>query len=227
MGADRRFDAVLFDLEGTLVDFQWRLDDAVEEILTFLAGTGIPKDRYGDRPSYAKLYNTTRDMAAEWPPGDADRLFEGLSAIYETYDRDALSRWNLLPGAQDILKRLSKGNCRMGLVSNCGAHSSRAVLKKYSLLEYFETIVSRNDTVCLKPCPEGLELALNSMAVSADRALFVGDSVNDIRAARSAAMPSCFLLGGESLVTGEYASKATYEIKKLEDIACIIGPDRQ
>lgn len=222
MPEDLLFDVILFDLEGTLVDFQWRLDEAVGEILPVLEAFGIDLSRYPVSPSYAELFNTTRDLTQAWPPLLAARLFDQLGIIYEKYDKDALSRWKPYPETQPLLSRLAGSGYRMGVVSNCGAFAAGNVLRRFGLSQYFEIILSRNDVSYIKPSPESLALALEKLCISPDRALFIGDSINDILAAHRIAMPSCFLLGGESAVTGEDAEMATFKISSLSDLAHIL-----
>ncbi len=222
MAAERKFDIILFDLEGTLVDFQWRLNDAVKEILQVLVNAGIDPAIYGQAPSYAGLYNTTRDITDVWKMADSKCLFDRLAVIYERYDRDALSRWAPYPDTGEILARLSDCGYRMGVVSNCGAHASETVLKKFGIAGHFEIILSRNDVEYLKPRPESLKLALKKLCAPADRTLFVGDSLNDILAADRVSVASCFLSGGESLVTGEYADIATFQISSLSMLSDIL-----
>ncbi len=222
MAGDRQFDVILFDLEGTLVDFQWRLKEAVSEILQVLLSVGIDPERYGELPDYASLYNTVREITREWAAQDAARLFDRFSVIYDKYDRDALSRWAVYPDTSHTLARISDYGYRMGVVSNCGAHAVDAVLEKFSLTGYFEIALARNDIEYLKPHPQGLELALEKLCVPAARALFVGDSLNDILAAEQVPMPSCFLASGESRVTGTDADSATFQISSLSNLADIL-----
>ncbi|WP_300463219.1 HAD family hydrolase [Desulfobacula sp.] len=224
MTDDRQFELVLFDLEGTLVDFQWRLEDAVKELLPVLSKAGIKPSRYGASPSYAGIYNTTRDITRAWDPQKADELFEQLADIYETYDRDALIRWAPYADAQSSLERLSAFKYRMGVVSNCGSHAADTVLERFNLAEFFEIALARNDVLYLKPSPEGLNLALEKLDVPADRTLFVGDSINDILAANKVPMPSCFLSGGESKVTGEDGRMATFQITSLSGLVDMLIP---
>lgn len=223
MSSDRQFDFILFDLEGTLVDFQWRLGDAVKEILPVLAEAGVDPSRYGKFPSYASLYNTSRDITCEWKPHKAAKLFERLASIYDKYDRDALSRWTPYPDSHHVLKILSDSGYRMGVVSNCGSHAVDAVLERFSLSGYFEIILSRNDVTYLKPSPEGLKLVLKKLCAPADKTLFVGDSLNDILAANQVPIPSCFLSSGESLVTGEQGYIATFQISLLSELTDILA----
>ncbi len=222
MPKSRPYDLILFDLEGTLVDFQWRLVPAVDEILPILSQAGIDPVRYGPLPSYASLYNTTRKITQTWDPLAADRLFDQLTAIYERYDRDALSRWAPYPDTQQVLKHLSDSGYGMGVVTNCGSHAAETVLERFHLEGYFKITLSRDDVSCLKPSPESLHLALKKLGARADQTLFVGDSVNDILAAQRIPMPSCFLSRGESRVTGEDGSMAGFQISSLSGLAHIL-----
>jgi len=216
------FDLILFDLEGTLVDFQWRLDEAVKEILPVLISSGIDIGKYSTSPTYAELFNTTRDLTQNWDVKKTDGLFEQLRVIYDKYDRDALSRWTPYPDTLPLLERLAGAGYRMGVVSNCGASAASRVLARFNLTHYFEITLSRNDVSYIKPSPEGLILSLEKLCVSPDRAIFIGDSINDILAAHRVPMASCFLLGGESVVTGKDASMATFQISALSDLAHIL-----
>ena len=222
MAVDRRFDTILFDLEGTLVDFQWPLAAANDEILKTLIKSGIDPSYYGKSPDYACLYNTTRDITAVWEKKDAVKLFDQLAALYDKYDQDALSRWTPYPDTQHVLTRLSAYGYRMGVASNIGSYAANKVLETFNLAGYFEIIVSRNDVSYLKPHPHGLELALEKLCVPAKRTLFVGDSLNDIIAADRINMPSCFLSKGENRITGKTADTATFQVPNLSGIIDIL-----
>ena len=216
------FDLILFDLEGTLVDFQWRLDKAVKEIVPVLAASGIDISRYSASPGYADLFNTTRDLTRNWDPKKSAWLFEQLRVIYDKYDKDALTRWAPYSDTLPLLEKLATAGYRMGVVSNCGAYAAGSVLERFKLTDFFEITLSRNDVSYIKPSSEGLILALEKLSVSPNKALFIGDSINDILAAHGVPMPSCFLLGGESRVTGEDGSIATFQISSLSDLAHIL-----
>lgn len=222
MKPKRPFDIILFDLEGTLVDFQWQLDAAEKEILQVLEEAGIDPSIFGESKSYAALYNKTRELAEFWKPDDTVRVFERLSVIYDKYDRDALRRWVPYKDSPGVLEELLKLGYRLGVVSNCGKDAVKNILEQHNLNICFELILSRNDVHFLKPHPEGLLLAMKRMNASSDRALFVGDSLNDILAADRISMSSCFLSGGESRVTGEVAEIATFHVASLSALLEIL-----
>lgn len=220
---NRHYDVVLFDLEGTLVDFQWNLADASKTILNALEAAGIDSAQYGPNPDYARLFNQTKSVTQYWEEAQKTALFDRLEKIYQTYDSDALSRWQTNKGARDTLETLSGKGFRMGVVSNCGKAAVNAVLKKFHLLPYFELVLCRQDVDCVKPAPDGLLSALKIFDVPVEKAIFIGDSLNDIIPADQIRMPSCFLTGGESRITGDTDHRATFEISALSDLVEILA----
>ena len=214
--------AILFDLEGTLIDFQWRLENAVNEILSVVAGFDIKPSEYGDNPDYAKLFNTTRTITQHWPEKKAQQLFDTLDAVYNKYDKDALSRWQPYPDTVKTLKFLSHAGFRMGVVSNIGRLAGSRVLEKFDLFPFFELVISRNDVTFVKPHPEGLESACQQLGLPPENVLFVGDSTNDILPAKQLGMPSCFLKIGESQVTQKTDTMADHHISSIYDLIDIM-----
>ncbi len=216
--SNQPYKAILFDLEGTLVDFQWNLKAAVKEIIPALKQFGIDPKNYGQNPDYAKLFNTTHRIAKNLSPQIACNLLNRLNNIYDTYDKDALSRWQPYPDTKRTLEQISKAGFIMGVVSNCGAFAANKILEKFNLYSYFKRIITRNDVAFIKPEPDGLIKASLYLDIPVQKILFVGDSLNDILPANKINMPSCFLYGGESRITGIKDHQATHEISSLFDI---------
>lgn len=221
--AIQTYDALLFDLEGTLTDFQWNLKGAAAEILDLLLKHGIDPDAFGANPDYARLFNTTQKMITTWPQDRAKELISRLNIVYNRYDADALSRWQLYPDTVSTLKTLFKSGYRMGVVSNCGRIAVDNVLKKFNLTSNFELIISRNEVTRVKPHPEGLLAACRILGLPPEDILFVGDSVNDILPANEIGMPSCFLNSGEARVTGNHGHRADHEISSLAGLLPILS----
>ncbi|MFH0730037.1 MAG: HAD family hydrolase [Pseudomonadota bacterium] len=194
----QKMDAIFFDFEGTLVNFQWKLEAAVDETLTALSLSGFPRDLYGDNPGYAQIYNhTLRLSSRETSPGEQSPQRKIMDAIYDRYDLDALTRWRLYPDTADVLSLLKQSNHKLGLISNIGNTALTAALEQLNIARFLDIVVSRNEMPFLKPHPEGLLTAAQTLGLSPDRILFVGDSRNDVAAAHAAGMRACYLVGGE------------------------------
>jgi phosphoglycolate phosphatase len=189
-------EAVLFDFEGTLVDTQWNLKEAVQETLTRLNTLGFPVDRFQGK-KYSLLKNEAVSIAPEIGQSP-DQVRKEIDAIYDRFDKEALSRWSLRPQAKDFLYSLKTSDIQAGLVSNVGKKALEEAILKLDLSSLFNIIVSRNDVRQLKPNGEGIRLALNRLEVPEEKALFVGDSIDDIQAAKEAGLRVIIILGREN-----------------------------
>jgi len=189
-------EAILFDFEGTLVDFQWNKSRAVRETLEMLASSGFSTDRIQYR-TYSTLMREATKTAPEigWSP---DHIRNKIDVIYDRYDEDALSRWTVRSKAKEFLHLLKTKNIRIGLVSNVGKGALKKAFSRLKLEDFFGVIVSRNDVRTLKPSGEGIHLALRHLKIEKEKALFIGDSLDDIYAARDAGVKVAIIAGGET-----------------------------
>jgi phosphoglycolate phosphatase len=220
----QNLDAVFFDFEGTLVNFQWKLEAAVDETLTALSLSGFPRDLYGENPGYAQIYNLTiRLSSQQTSPGGESPQKKIMDEIYDRYDLDALTRWQLYPDTTDVLSMLKRSRCKLGLVSNIGGATLTSALERLNILRFMDIVVSRNEMPFLKPHPEGLLTAAQKLGLSPNRILFVGDSRNDVAAAHAAGMNSCYLVGGEDLPDKLEAFSPNSTITTLGQLPGLIG----
>jgi HAD superfamily hydrolase (TIGR01509 family) len=192
----KKVEAVLFDFEGTLVDFQWNLAGAVRETIEMLKTSGFPIDRIQSR-KYSTLMEEAMKTASEMGRSP-DEVREKIGAIYDRYDEDALTRWSLRPSARNFLSALKAKATKTALVSNVGKKGVEKALQKLELHPFFDMIVTRNDVKAPKPNSEGIRLALNRLQVINERTLFIGDSLDDIHAAHEAGLRVMIILGGEN-----------------------------
>jgi phosphoglycolate phosphatase len=190
-------EAVLFDFEGTLVDFQWKLSEAIEEALEKLCEMGFAKTRILSR-KYSTLLTEAMQAAPEIGIQPED-VRNAIGDIYDSYDEDALTRWNLRPGVKDFLHALKMRGIQTALVSNIGGKTLTKALSELGLEALFDITLSRNDVPNLKPCPDGINMALRRMGVSKERSIFLGDSLDDVNAARNADIKVMIITNGENL----------------------------
>lgn len=209
-------EAVLFDFEGTLVDFQWKLADAVEETLQMLWAMGFAKDRIQSR-KYSTLMPEAMQAAPEigFQP---DRIRERIGSVYDRYDEDALTRWNLRPNVKGFLSAVKAEGIRTALVSNVGGKTLSKALSKLGLEGFFDVFVSRNDVVNPKPNPEGMHMALERMGVKKENSVFLGDSLDDVHAARNAGLRVIIIAEGENVRSEIIAAKPDHIIQGYEEL---------
>lgn len=184
--------AVIFDFEGTLVDFQWQLQPAEDELRGALARFGLVAAPFR-QGNYATMWNAAADLLGSRLP-ELRRL---LFPIYDRWDADALTRWAPRPEAGELLRRLAAAGRRVGLVSNIGRAALQEALHRFDFARWLAPVVSRDDVTYLKPRAEGIARVLSAWQARPDAALFVGDSRADVLGARAAGMRVAVIRGGE------------------------------
>lgn len=216
---DKKIEVILFDFEGTLVDFQWQLRPAADETLSALDKAGFQADWYGPGSDYADIYNRTREIADQGKASfDLSRAMKIIDSTYDRYDADALERWNLYSDTLQTLRELVEAGYILGLVSNIGKNALTRALDKFGLTAYFKSVISRNDLSRLKPDPEGLLKSADILGTKPDKIMLVGDSRVDVQAAKAAGMSACYLSGGENWPQNLPKSAIDLKVDKLSQI---------
>lgn len=182
--------AVLFDLDGTLVDSAPDLATAVNALLAELG-----------RPS------VSLDEVRSWVGNGADRLLErALSgsldgSVPDTeldtarprflyhYERLLCVDSVLYPGVANGLRALHAAGLPLGCVTNKPSRFTRPLLERLDIADCFGAVVGGDDAPRKKPDPAPLLMATEQLGVDPRHCLMVGDSEHDIAAARAAGCP--------------------------------------
>jgi phosphoglycolate phosphatase len=213
-------EAMLFDFEGTLVDFQWQLSAAIEETRSMLWKMGFSQDRILSR-KYSTLMTEAMEAAAEIGLSP-EQVRESIGCVYDRYDEDALTRWALRPGVKDFLNAIKSKGMSTGLVSNVGSKTLTKALSKLGLADFFDIALSRNDVLNLKPHPDGLNLAMKRLGISKDNSIFLGDSLDDVNAARNAGIRIMIITDGENGKEDILAAKPDRVIQSYDELLRLV-----
>ena len=178
--------AVLFDLDGTLLDTAPDMVGALtalrrEELLAPLPYESIRS---------AVSHGAARVVKAGFPdasPENAQQLQRRFLEIY----RGALSReTRLFPGMGEALDALTRWGIKSGIVTNKAAWLTEPLLEEMGLRERFACVVSGDTLAERKPHPMPLLHAAALAEVSPGECIYVGDAERDVQAAHAAAMPA-------------------------------------
>ena len=215
--------AIIFDFEGTLVDFQWRLAPAEAELRDAFKTLGFAGEVYS-HGNYAAMWNAAADL---WEPhGRLPELREALGPIYDRWDADALTRWAPRPGAVDLLHRFAATGLRAGLVSNIGRKALCAALSRFQFTGLMPPLVSRDDVTRMKPRAEGILRVLKDWQVAPQSVLFVGDSLADVRGARAAGISVAIIRDGECDESAFADEPPDHMISRLEELGELVAANR-
>ncbi|KAF0164349.1 MAG: phosphoglycolate phosphatase [Rhodocyclaceae bacterium] len=220
--ASLAYQAVIFDFEGTLVDFQWRLAPAEDELRRAFAGLGFSGDEFS-HGNYATMWNAAADLRSE--QGSQAELRAAVGPIYDRWDADALTRWAPRADAVELLRQLRAGNMRVGMVSNIGRDALVAALKRFRFADSLSPVVSRDDVSFMKPRAEGILRVLSDWQLAPDTVLFVGDSRADVRGARAAGLPVAIIRGGECADAEFAGDPPDHMISRLSELIELVAAD--
>lgn len=207
--------AAIFDFEGTLVDFQWQLKPAEDELRRAFARLGLDGDAFADG-NYASMWNAAADLLAQ--QGRMAELRRALCPIYDRWDLDALTRWAPRPGAAELLCRLVTGGARVGMVSNVGREALTRALARFDFARWLSPVVTRDEVTYMKPRADGILRVLSDWQIAAGDALFIGDSRADVFGARAAGMHVAIIRGGECDETAFADAPPDHMISRLDEL---------
>lgn len=187
----RPLQALLFDLDGTLVDSAGAVAQALDRAL---GEQGLPALARGQARSWIGRGAPTLVARAlahlEQPPGvEAARLVQRYEALYrEMLIFDEL-RVPAFAGAAEGLRRLQGEGLRLAVVTNCAQSLAMELLQRAGLSHWIDVVVGGDSGAPRKPAAQPLLYACQALDVEPSQALMVGDSAVDLQAARAAGMP--------------------------------------
>ncbi|WP_370320831.1 phosphoglycolate phosphatase [Oricola sp.] len=188
--------AVLFDLDGTLVDSVPDLTAAANALLATedKAALGIADVRAMIGNGIMKLVE--RAFAARGEVLEGDALAAMTDRMMGIYAQNLTGGTTLMPGAETIVTAYARAGVKIGVVTNKPEVFSRAIIEYFGLSSSVHVIVGGDTGPARKPAPDMLLHALDRLGVGKHRALMIGDSPADIDAAKAAPMPSIAVRGG-------------------------------
>ncbi len=184
---------VLFDLDGTLVDSVPDLAQAVDRMLQTLERqpAGIERVREwvgnGAEMLVKRALAGGHDVDNTELPGE---LFKrGYSLFLDYYGEATADQSELYPGVIECLDGLQARGIPMAVVTNKPIAFTRTMLDGFGLSRYFAVVLGGDSLSTRKPDPEMLQVAMAECGATATQTLMVGDSSNDVGAARNAGCP--------------------------------------
>ena len=215
--ASRAVEAVLLDMDGTIVEFGIDYDlgrrRAIRRIRTEVPGAGgLQLEARSAREVVARVRASLGDGAAE----EARRI---VFEEYESVELEAARRVNLREGVLEALKGIRSCGYRVALVTNNSRRATEVILRRFpELTGYLDAIVTRDDSGDLKPGIAGLAMALRALGVDGVRSLMAGDTPADVRAGKRAGALSVGISGGAAPAEELYRAGADFVVGSVVEL---------
>ena len=184
--------AVLFDLDGTLLDtvadialalnrtmLEYGCDPVAENDVRRMIGRGSP----------ILIERATAAQGRRMEGAVQGAMLERFFHHYGELEESNQDRAQPYPGAAESLRAVHGAGLRTAVVTNKQQRFADALLRRRGLAGWVDVVVGGDTCVRRKPDPQPLLFACESLQVAPSESLMVGDSVNDVQAARAAGIP--------------------------------------
>lgn len=182
------FDAVIFDLDGTLIDSKEDLADATNRTLRAQGFPQWPVEQYG-----LFLGRGIRNLVMNALPEDrrdAETIDRCRDLTLADYGKNYRVKTRLYPGIASVLDFLSGNAVKMAVLSNKPHRITCRIIDELFAAWHFEKVIGAGSGCPMKPDPEAVFLICRELGVTSDRVLYVGDSDVDMLTASNAGVRS-------------------------------------
>ncbi|PZO74396.1 MAG: phosphoglycolate phosphatase [Mesorhizobium amorphae] len=190
------FDAVLFDLDGTLVDSAPDLRAALNELLAGYDLPPVPLDAVKGMIGHGVRKLVERAFVHVGHPLDEAALDEEHERMLPIYERNLTGLTTAMPGTLEAMRALKNEGAKLAVVTNKPAQFTQAVLEHYGFLPLLDFWIGGDGGVAKKPAPDMLLRAVERLGSRPARAVMVGDSSADVISAHAGAIKAVIVEGG-------------------------------
>jgi phosphoglycolate phosphatase len=178
--------ALLFDLDGTLVDSLPDLRAAMNEFLEALGRRPLAADEVRRMVGDGTPALVERGLAAT---GEAVGVAAAHADFLRLYEAAPTRLSRLYPGVPETLAALRRSGARLAVCTNKPQAATLGVLDGLGIGGYFDAVLGGDAVPFKKPDPRHLMAALDRLGAAPGEAAMIGDNENDHAAARAAALP--------------------------------------
>ena len=191
-----KWEAVIFDYDGTLVHLNIDFEALRRDVERSLIGYGVDPEPLQGR-YILEMINEGAALISGVNPSEAKIFYDEAHKLVQDHELRAAENGEMLPGATNTMMRLTEQRIKVGIITrNC----KKAVRVGFPHIErYCDVFIPRDDITRVKPHPDHLAAALEKLAVMNPKdCLMVGDHVLDIKAGIDMNMKTAGVLTGKT-----------------------------
>jgi phosphoglycolate phosphatase len=189
----KKIRAVIFDFDGTLAVLNIDFSLMRERIFDLIRRYGVREETIQEK-YLLEIIDEVYQILWEKRPSHAEAFYQESHQILHKVEMKAAEEGNLISGTEVTLKNLMKKGIKVGIITrNC----EDAVRKVFPNIDDFcDVFVSRNSVKKVKPHPDHLTCVMESLKISGQEAVMVGDHIIDIQAGKRVGMKTIGVLTG-------------------------------
>ena len=219
--------AVIFDLDNTLLDFMKMKEFAVKAAITGMQEAGLEVDSEKAYERIIEMYieqgwenQQIFDLYLTETIGHVDNKL--LAAGIVSYRRAREANLQVYPNVNSTLNQLIKMNIKLAVVSDAPSREAWMRLYYLNLHHIFDFVLTLDDTRARKPSPIPFKMALEKLNCAAENTLMVGDwPERDVEGAKQLGMKTIFARYGDTF--GTIDSGADWDVDDIHQIIDIVS----
>lgn len=216
-----KYEAILFDLDGTLLDTALDLADATNYVLkkhNVAPISDAQAKKYASDGMRALLKSGIDEE--KWEQYDFEEMRLEFLEYYNTHIN---VRTVFFKDMDKLLNALNQNNIKVGIVTSKPDHLANLLLRKFKEFNFISEIVGCDLLTKSKPDPEPLLYTCNKLNVDPKKCVYIGDHIRDIEAGKNANMDTILAKWGYIKEEDLHSFKATYIAEDVAHLAKIIG----
>ena len=212
----RKVDAIVFDLDGTLLDTEADIIDSVRATLKNLGLKEKPYNEIKRHIGYGVKHLLINSLGKE-----NENLYDKALEFYtKRYKKDMLKTTKIFDGVIETLEHFK--NKKLAVLTNKRASAAQEQLKYFGIDKYFYEVIGGDREECLKPSACPINELIQKHKLSKDKVIVVGDMDVDILAGKAAGNLTCAVTYGIGDKEAVLKAKPDFVIDKITQLKEII-----
>ena len=211
--------AIIFDFDGTLavlnIDFSFMRGKVFDLMKRYGVAEELVEERY-----LLEIIDEVYQILWTKDPSGAEDFYQKAHQILHKIEMKAAENGSLIPGAERALKKLGRNGIKIGIITrNC----EEAVRKVFpNINDFCDVFVSRNSVKKVKPHPDHLTYVMESLKVSGQESVMVGDHIIDIQAGKKVGMKTIGVLTGWTKKEEFEKAEADYILRDVSEVGRLL-----
>ncbi len=216
----RKPKAIIFDFDGTLAELNIDFSLMRERVFDLMRQYGVEEKSVQEK-YLLEIIDEVYQILWEKSFSAAEAFYKESHDILHEVEMKAAEEGRLIPGTKETLKGLGKKGIKVGIITrNC----EDAVRKVFPDIDDFcDIFVSRNSVNKVKPHPDHLTYVMESLKISGEESVMVGDHIIDIQAGKRVAMKTVGVLTGRIKKEEFEKAGADFVLKDVTEVSKLIG----